>query len=60
MALTNKDNEIKGEKQRNESMKQRRLFPTSSTNWKTTDQKKEKRVKDPAYKYQIKVHNEFQ
>ena len=37
MALTNKDNEIKGEKQRNESMKQRRLFPTSSTNWKTTD-----------------------
>ena len=32
MAFTNKDNEIKGEKQRNESMKQRRLFPTSSSN----------------------------
>ena len=32
MALTNKDNEIKEEKQRNESMKQRRLFPTSSPN----------------------------
>lgn len=32
MALTNKDNEIKEEKQRNESMKQRRLFPTSSSN----------------------------
>lgn len=32
MALTNKDNKIKGEKQRIESMKQRRLFPTNSSN----------------------------
>lgn len=45
MALTNEDNEIKEEKQRNESMKQRRLFPTSSTNGKTTDRKKKNELR---------------
>ena len=39
------DNEIKEEKQRNESMKQRRLFPTSSTNGKTTGRKKKNELR---------------